>query len=698
MRIFVRTSTTIPDPSMKHTARILMLITTMAMPLVPRAFAALTNALSNSTETSVTYKLTSPDKRLQLTIARQADGTIYFALTADKTVLVEPSPLGFKLANQTPDSGYADPAAFMVPSREWVCSSVTRRRKKDRWKPVWGKRADVPEHYNELTLAFQAEKERHINVFHLIARAYDDGVAFRYEVPDAGGLKATSVGGIGVTDAPPRCLMVEAEQTAFHFAGDYTAWFYNGERHNLGPEQLTETKGERLPVMTIKAGEHAYLALHEADLEVGEPLRLRSEIGERGFRVASKPGNLYPGYRSAWRVILYGRTPGDLIDSHLIELLNPEPEPGMDFSWVTPGVCLWDWRINGAEWEGFRYTMSYPSWTRMVDFAAENGFRHLVLDANWYGPEFEQGSDPVKGDKARDVQRLIRYGKEKGVGIWLYLNDVGGRNYPIEQTLEQYGRWGAAGVKYGFMNGSPEEKNQATRRITRLCAQNKLLINFHDYPVHPYGQMRTWPNAVTREYCQAQLDGHHIFYPKTFVTSVFVNMVAGPLDMNNGMFDLRQGRTTRVDNNQEVPSTVVSEAARTLIVFSGATILPDIPEYYQKYPALLRFLAAQQMPWRESKTLRSEIGSHIVAMRQAADGTYLIGAATNEEARSLDVPLSFLPKGTFQAEIVQDGPGAHYLTHRETTHVESRTVSRRDVLTVHLAPGGGACIRITHRQ
>ena len=138
------------------------------------------------------------------------------------------------------------------------------------------------------------------------------------------------------------------------------------------------------------------------------------------------------------------------------------------------------------------------------------------------------------------------------------------------------------------MRGNPEEKNHRTRLITELCAKNKLLCNFHDGPVHPYGQMRTWPNAVTREFCFAQLDSKRVFQPKTFVTSVFVNMLAGPIDMNNGFFDLRQGKTTRVDNPMECPSTLVAEAARTLITFSGATIIPDIPEFYQKYPELLR--------------------------------------------------------------------------------------------------------------
>ncbi len=175
---------------------------------------------------------------------------------------------------------------------------------------------------------------------------------------------------------------------------------------------------------------------------------------------------------------------------------------------------MWDWRINGAQWEGFHYTMSYPSWERMVDFAAEQGLAYLVLDANWYGPEFEQGSDPVKGDKARDVRKLIQYGKQKGVGIWLYLNDVGGRNYPLEETLKQYGAWGAAGVKYGFMAGDGEEKNTRTKSITEMCARYKLLVDFHDYPVHPYGQMRTWPNAVTREYCKAQLTAMRFSIPR----------------------------------------------------------------------------------------------------------------------------------------------------------------------------------------
>ena len=245
------------------------------------------------------------------------------------------------------------------------------------------------------------------------------------------------------------------------------------------------------------------------------------------------------------------------------------------------------------------------------------------------------------------------------------------------------------------MNGNPQEKNRKTQEITRLCAKHHLMVDYHDYPVHPFGQMRTWPNAVTREYCKAQLDGRQIFQPKTFVTSAFVNMVAGPIDQNNGFLELHQGRTTRKDNNQEVPSTVTGEIARTLITWSGATVIPDIPEYYQKYPTLLEFLSAEKQPWQESITLAGEIGEYIVMARQNKDGDWLIGAATNEDARTLSIPLKFLGKGKYTATVTTDAEDTHYRTNRETLKAQDPvSVNRKSALTINLAPGGGACILI----
>ena len=627
---------------------------------------------------SKVYEVKSPDKQISLQIRSVSTSLEYSVSVAGETV-IDWSDFGFVFGEL--ESSFR----IKTPLNKFKTGLTDKK-----WKPLWGKRSIVQDLYCSCVIPVSVKNIGNATLeYEIEARVYNNGVAFRFDA----GLYPTD---IYIEDY---VFPVLTERTEFNFAGDYTAWYYNGERHNIGPEKLSDANGERLPIMIIKAADDLYLGLHEADLRAdGWPMRLRSEAGSTSFSVIpEKIVGDKDWYTGAWRVLMIGKTPGDLVDSHLIELLNPDPEG--DFSGVRPGVYLWDWRIDGAVWDGYHYGMNYDSWTRMIDFAAEQGFQGLVLDANWYGPEFEKDSDPTKGDKARDVQRIIKYGKDKGVGVWLYLNDVAGTNYPIEETLAQYEEWGASGVKYGFMNGNPQEKNRKTQDITALCAKHHLMVDYHDYPVHPFGQMRTWPNAVTREYCKAQLDGRQIFQPKTFVTSAFVNMVAGPIDQNNGFLELHQGRTTRKDNNQEVPSTVTGEIARTLITWSGATVIPDIPEYYQKYPSLLEFLSAEKQPWKESITLAGEIGEYIVMARQNADGDWLIGAATSEDGRTVSVPLSFLPKrGKYTATVNTDADDTHYRTNRETYKTENGLkVNSKSVLELKLAPGGGACVLI-HRE
>jgi alpha-glucosidase len=209
--------------------------------------------------------VTSPDGKLALAFACE-NGRVTYSLRADGKRLIQDSPVGY-------EGG--------------TLAGVKPRSVDAVWKPVWGKRAAVPERFNEVTLD--------LTTYRLVARAYDDGVAFR------------CLGGAG------------AERTQFAFAGDFTAWFYNGEHHNLGPEKLSESDGKRLPPMTVKAAEDAYLAVLEAVLGAGDPLALQTRKGETAFSVASKPSE-------AWRVLLFGRTPGAMVDSHLVELLNPPPQ------------------------------------------------------------------------------------------------------------------------------------------------------------------------------------------------------------------------------------------------------------------------------------------------------------------------------------------------------------------------------------
>ena len=304
----------------------------------------------------VSNTVNSPDGKLEFTICKNEKGEPVYAFKGNGKQLINASSLGIK---------FKDDDALSIT--ECSIEETDERQVRDTWKPVWGKKAEVDDHFNEKTFVISSHAVDGLEKLLVVVRVYNDGVAFRYEIP-----------------AENSKLEREAvECTAYNFAGDYTAWSYNGEDHNVGPEKLTDSNGERLPVVTIKADDHNYMALHEAYLQEGEPLRLSSKKGEMAYSVISAPGELHPDYCSAWRVIMYGTTPGELVDSHLVELLNPAPDPNYDFSWVKPGIALWDWRMNGAEIDGFRYEMSYPSWIRAVDFAAEQGFAYLVLDANW---------------------------------------------------------------------------------------------------------------------------------------------------------------------------------------------------------------------------------------------------------------------------------------------------------------------------
>ena len=265
------------------------------------------------------------------------------------------------------------------------------------------------------------------------------------------------------------------------------------------------------------------------------------------------------------------------------------------------------------------------------------------MDADWYGAEFDENSDPTSSGSLVDIEENMLYAKEKGVGIFLYLNDVGAKKFGLERVLKQFADWGAVGVKYGFMTGSWEDKVHHTRKVVELCAKYRLMVIFHDNPVPPSGDRRTWPNLVSKEFCHSQADAHRSYWPETVVNQVFINMIAGPIDGCNGWFDLKNN-LYRVKVFEEIPGTVAAEVAKLICIYSGLSVLPDSPEEYQKKDDL--FECIRNMPGRfdSFQVLDGEIDEFVSVARKAGDD-WFIGSLTNREARTLDMDLSFLPEG-----------------------------------------------------
>ena len=608
----------------------------------------------------------SPDGQLHAIIS-ESKGQIQYRIAVKGDLLVQPSRLGLHIGEK---------------SSTWQIMDQKTRSVDEHWNPVYGKRSRIHNQFNELVLSVATDAQERLAIS-IVFRAYNDGIAFRYRIASR--------------DTQSHELKIKTEATEIKFSDDLEWWNYRRELVPEGPRLASTIKGSVNYPLYAQSSSGTIVALMEANLRNYPWAIFTSEDTETGFSISPKTsGTVALPFETAWRVIMIGESAGQLIDSDLIMNLNPRAKKET-YTWLKPGISFWDWRAWGYKAEdGFRYDMDLVTWKRFIDFAAETGVPYLLLDANWYGDEFSADSDPFSGGKSKDVKEAIEYGKQKNVGLILYLNDVAAKKYGTDKILSAYAEWGAKGVKYGFMKGlSPMAKVKWTHRVAELCAQNQLLVNFHDGLIPPTGEETNLPNFVHREFCHAQSDAQRAFGPSDFIKTVHVNMLAGPLDMNNGLYDLDKSEQERPKIFQQVNSTILAETARTLITYGGGvTVIPDAADSYRQHPALFRFISEQKPPWTDSKTLTSKMGAYISMMRQTGN-TYLVGTVSNESERDIELDLSFLPKNTmFTATIFSDTPESHYLKNRTAYTIAKRQVTSKDKINVHIAQGSGHCMII----
>ncbi len=619
--------------------------------------------LSCSTPTQ--YLLTSPNGVLQVNILNEGNTPIFTAIHAGDTILKQ-SALGL----QVNETNFTENVSF---------TGFTENEFDETWTTINGKQPTVRNHYNEYT--FKIRKNGALPQFHeIIFRLYDKGFAYRYNFP---------------LDAVNDSLLIEKELTELNFKNDFNYWAYNGENHNLGPILRSQKSIDnvRTPIV-LQLSEDNFIAIHEAEIIDFVPFSINASVKDQALGFNIDYSKRKEPFKTSWRAFILGNKPGDLVESNLLVNLN-EPCQIKDPLWIKPGKSLWDWRVWGYKTEdGFEYGLNTISHKRFIDFAAENNIQYLLIDADWYGDEFNENSDPTTSKEGVDIEECMRYAKEKGVGIILYLNDVGAKKFGLERVIKQFSEWGAIGVKYGFMRGSWEDKVRHTRHVVELCARYKLMVNFHDNPVPPSGDRRTYPNLVTKEFGHSQADAKKSYFPEKAVTSPFVNMIAGPLDMCNGWFDLNRTHS-RVKVFEEIPGTVAAEVAKLIVVYTGWMILPDSPEEYLEKEDLFDCIRKMPPQFDSFKVLDGKIGEYISVARQAGDN-WFIGSLTNREARTLEIDFNFLPKErVYAATIYEDADDSHFLNNKEDYQIRKVNIDSGTKLKIKLAAGGGCAIYLS---
>lgn len=598
------------------------------------------------------YDITSPDGTAELSVAVE-QGKIYYQLNSDKDTIVKKSEISI----------FKD-ATYKVVSNQ-VTSSDTS------WNPVYGQFKTIRDNHTQLKLELKAGDQP----VTLIARLFDTGLGLRFVIDgDAG--------------KPLEYFC----QFALQAKGEM--YSPRGEREPVGPNPIMG----RIPTGAIPLvidSPKRTIAILESDLYSAGAFtamkmtkqRKKSVIVSRMSATTLQGRTITP-----WRVIIFGRNPGDLI-CNTVAVNLAAPCNLEDASWLKPGKSIWDWRIHGYNNGDFKYFINTKSYLRMIDFASEYNIDYLAIDDHWFGRDRNTKEFQVR--KEVDIEKVMAYAKDKGVRIILYYDRKGIHKDPKVFTerdhnvFDYYAKLGAAGIKYGFMKDSPE----FTRDAIDEAAKREMFINFHDGPTPMVGVHRTVPSLVTRENCHAQQDCRRAVSPQSFLKSCMINALLGPLDQANGNFGIKSinaGEREKGPNRRNsYVSTVVSELARTLIVFSGVITIPDAPEEYRKKADLFEFLKQMPATWDETVVPNSKIGDYITMARRSGD-TWFVGSVTDENARELTFSCDFLAEGkAYEATVFEDTAESHGLKNPEVYRISKRKIKKGDDITAKMAVGGG---------
>jgi alpha-glucosidase len=654
-----------------------------------RALSSLLIAMLALPAAAETFRLRAPTQPLEAVIR------------ADDTLTLEVRYHGKSLA-RTPAVGLDVDGHLRADALPRLSGSA-RRSMNETIRPVIAeKRAVIPDRYNELRLSFGPKLAATF-------RAYDDGVAYRFETAidgevivrnESAGLRLTQDDSIWIalvncrTEPGVDCFQSSYEENYRQLAADavlearlaylpitvHTAAGYVG----FTEADLRDYPGlwlRRVPGEPALAGDFARYPLEEQVF--GGEFR-QSLVTRRADYLARTPGTrTFP-----WRVLMVSPDAAGLLGNDLVYRLA-SPLELQDVAWIRPGQSTEEW-ITSRLLYGVDFTsgLNTATYRHYIDFAAEYGVEYMMFDAGW-----SDAGDNTKLNPDIDVPGLIAYANSKGVGVLLW-NEAHALTGNLEQALDRYAAWGARGIMVDFMDRDDQPMLQFQERLAREAAKRHLVVNLHGV-AKPTGLQRAYPNLLTRE---AVLGHEYNMWsdrvtPDHALTVPFVRMLAGPMDWEGGAMLNGTQKTFRVVGEQPMSQgTRTQQLAQYVIYDSPLQYLAGTPSAYRAEPEFTRFLAGIPTTWDETRPLQGAIGDYVVVARRAGDSWY-VAAMTDWTARKLEVPLSFLPPGEYTATIVADGKNAD--RYGADYKIESRTLGPRSSLPIELAPGGGYVVRLT---
>jgi alpha-glucosidase len=362
-----------------------------------------------------------------------------------------------------------------------------------------------------------------------------------------------------------------------------------------------------------------------------------------------------------------------------------------DISWIKPGKVAWDWwndwNISGVDFESGVNNATYKHY---IDFASKYGIEYVILDEGW---AVTGKADMMQVVPEIDLNELVRYGKQKNVGIVLWAG-YAAVNKDMEGVCRHFSEMGITGFKVDFMDRDDQIMVGFYNRLAEVAAKHKLLIDFHG-AYKPTGLQRTFPNVLNYEGVAGleQMKWMKVVDQMEYdVTIPFIRMLAGPMDYTQGaMRNAVKSNYVPVYTEPMSQGTRCHQLALYTIFESPFNMLSDSPTNYEKESECTGFIAAIPTVWDRTVVLDGKVGEFIVVARKKND-TWYIGGITDWNARDLTVGLDFLGKGNYSIELFSDGVNANKVA---TDYKKEKLLTSSDKkLTIKLASGGGFTAKI----
>lgn len=634
-------------------------------------------------------RLDSPDGRNNIVFIL-SDGIPYYQVIRDSRIIIDTSGLGFDLKD-------------LPPLREnFKMEKASLSGNRDRWEPVWGQRNKIRDHHSRLLVTLKEQVEPHREL-QLEFKAFDDGVAFRYIVPEQPGIEK---------------MEIMKEATEFLFREDMSAWWIPGDWDNheflYRNTPLSKVDSANTP-MTFESPDSLCLSIHEASLvnypemrlkrSPDNPLKLMCDLVPWPDGVKAK---VEMPFQTPWRTIQLSDHAGGLIESSLILNLN-EPDSLEDKSWIRPMKYVgiwWGMHIGKYTWaNGPKHGATTENTKKYIDFAADNGIPGVLVEG--WNKGWEKWVDGVEFPMMEpyddyNLVELAAYAKNKGVYLIAHNETAANAEWyekQVDSAFALYERLGIHAIKTGYVgrirplgqyhHGQWMVNHQAM--IIEKAAKHQIMVDAHE-TVKATGLERTWPNFMTREWArgneyEAWSEGNP---PDHTCILPFTRVLAGPLDYTPGIIDIFF-EEYKPDNR--VHTTLVKQLALMVVIYSPLQMAADLIENYQGHPAF-QFIRDVPADWDDTKVLNGKIGDYVTIARKKKD-TWYIGSITDENAREFTFKLDFLDeKINYEAVIYADGPAADWKTNPTDYVIEKKLVKKDDELLMKLAAGGGQALVI----